>query len=136
MGIKCAQAHSFEQCPNEIIMSLEWSYGSLDQAKGRVYRLNSPKPVKVWVILHSNTIEELMFDRVGLKQDSATLCLHGKRVPRDFKTVDASEILAEHVASYNVKDGNVLNESDCENQWPALMKQLMLAGMQCHAIAA
>jgi len=129
MGIKCAQAHSFENCPNEVILSLEWNYGSLNQAQGRVWRLNSPKTVKVWVVLHSNTIEELMFDRVGLKQDSATLCLLGKRAPRNFKTVDASEILAEHVANYDQASGEVASESDCEAQWPTLMKQIMLANM-------
>ena len=36
MGIKCAQSYSFHQCSNLIIGSLEWSYGSFAQAKGRV----------------------------------------------------------------------------------------------------
>ena len=127
MGIKCAQGYSFEQCPNLIISSLEWSYGTLHQAKGRVWRLNSPKPVKVWVILHKNTIEELLFDRVAVKQDSATLCLQGRRVPRDFKTLDASEVLAEHMVNYRAEDGGILLETECESQWPALRKQIIMA---------
>jgi superfamily II DNA or RNA helicase len=127
MGIKCAQGHSFDQCPNLIVGSLEWSYGTLNQAQGRVWRLTSPKPVKIWVVLHENTIEELLFDRVALKQDAATLCLHGKRVPRDFKTLDASEVLAEHIVNYSAADGDILSESECESQWTDLRKQLVMA---------
>lgn len=131
MGVKCAQGHSFDQCPNLIVLSLEWSYGTLHQAKGRVWRLTSPKPVKVWVILHQGTIEELLFDRVALKQDAATICLHGQRVPRDFRTVDPSEILAEHIVHLQDAgpDGalTTLAESQCEDQWPALRTRLALA---------
>lgn len=127
MGIKCAQGHSFDQCPNLIVGSLEWSYGTLHQAKGRVWRLNSPKPVKVWCVLHENTIEELLFDRVAVKQDSATLCLHGKRVPRDFRAQDADEVIAEHIVNFNLKDGGVLSETECESQWPELRAQLVIA---------
>ncbi len=127
MGIKCAQGHSFDQCPNLIVGSLEWSYGTLNQAQGRVWRLTSPKPVKIWCVLHQNSIEELLFDRVALKQDAATLCLHGKRVPRDFKTLDASEVLAEHIVNFKADDGDILSESECESQWVELRKQLIIA---------
>ena len=126
MGIKCAQGHSFDQCPNLIIGSLEWSYGSLHQAKGRVWRLTSKRPVKVWCVLHSNTIEELLFDRVAMKQDAATICLHGKRVPRDFMPVDASEVLAEHIIDYH-EAGDTKSELDCESSWDSLKKQLKAA---------
>lgn len=124
MGIKCAQGHSFDQCPNLIIGSLEWSYGSLHQAKGRVWRLTSTRPVKVWCVLHTGTFEELMFDRVATKQDAATICLHGKRIPRDFMPVDPSEILAEHIMDYTTTETQ--SEIDCESLWPALRSQLVL----------
>ncbi len=127
MGIRCAQGHSFDQCPNLIVGSLEWSYGTLNQAQGRVWRLTSPKPVKIWVVLHENTVEELLFDRVAVKQDAATLCLHGTRVPRDFKTLDSSEVLAEHIVNYNAGDGEILSESECELQWHELKQQLVIA---------
>lgn len=136
MGIKCAQGHSFDQCPNLIIGSLEWSYGTLHQAKGRVWRLTSPKAVKIWCVLHKNTIEELLFDRVALKQDAATLCLHGKRVPRDFKTLDASEILAEHIVNYDAGNGEILSETECESQWPDLRRQLVMVNRKAVPIGA
>ena len=127
MGIKCAQGHSFDKCRNLIIASLEWSYGSLHQAKGRVWRLTSKKKVRVWCVLHENTIEELLFDRVATKQDAATICLHGKRVARDYHEASAAEVLAEHIVNYKATDGKVLSEADCEAQWPELRRQLVLA---------
>lgn len=127
MGIKCAQAYSFDACPNLIIGSLEWSYGALHQAKGRVYRLTSPKAVRVWVVLHSNSIEEALFDRVATKQDAATICLRGERLPRDFKTLDAAEVLARHIIEYDTEEDTAVCESECESQWPELAKALSLA---------
>ena len=59
-----------------------------------------------------------MFDLVGQKQDSATICLMGKRVLRHFKPVDAGEILAVSIATYQ---DNSLEEKDCEGRWPELM---------------
>lgn len=124
MGIKCAQGHSFDMCPNLIVGSLEWSYGSLHQAKGRVWRLTSPRPVKVWVVLHKGTFEELMFDHVAMKQDAATICLQGKRITRDFMPVDPSEILAEHIMDYTGA-ADAQSEMDCESLWPTLRGQLV-----------
>ena len=124
MGIKCAQGHSFHLCPNLIVGALEWSYGTLHQAKGRVWRLNSVKPVKIWIILIKGSIEELLFDRVATKQDAATLCLHGKRVPRDFTTLDVNEVLAEHIVDY--VPGKLVDEHDMEDDWAELKRRLEL----------
>lgn len=104
MGMKCAKAYSFPRCPNEVVLSLEYSYGSLEQARGRVSRVNSHgsvwrkgegKTVRVWCILHKGTIEEAMFDIVATKADAAAICLQGRRVPRDYKPVDMEEVLSE-----------------------------------------
>ncbi len=122
MGIKCAQAFSFEQCKNLIIGSLEWSYGVFNQALGRIYRLNSPEDVNVWVMLHQNSIEELMFDKLGSKEDAATICLHGKRVPRDIKTMSSDEILAQHVTGYDQSvSGTEDGEAYIEKNWQKLL---------------
>ena len=122
MGIKCAQAFSFEQCKNLIIGSLEWSYGVFNQALGRIYRLTSKEDVNVYVMLHKNSIEEMMFDKLGNKEDAATICLHGKRVPRDVKVLGADEVLAEHVTGYdNLASGTEDGESYIEKQWETLL---------------
>jgi SWI/SNF-related matrix-associated actin-dependent regulator of chromatin subfamily A3 len=128
MGIKMAQAFSFENCPNLIVLSLEWNYAAKNQAMGRVYRLNSPKPVKVWCVLNENSVEEVMFDKVASKADAATLCLQGQRVPQASQIVDASEIVAEHLINYTTS-GRIVDETICEAQWPALKQQLEKHGI-------
>jgi SNF2 family DNA or RNA helicase len=118
MGIKCAAAHSFSQCKYEIITSLEYSNGPFDQAKGRVDRVNSRPGVTIYCILHQRSIEETMFDVVATKQDAATICLLGKRIPRDFKPVDMSEVLANSISRFDVSGATP--ESECELAWPKL----------------
>lgn len=119
MGISCAQAYSFENCRNLIIGSLEWSYGKLNQAMGRVYRLNSKRDVNIYTILHKNTIEELVFEKVCTKQDSATICLKGEFVEHDINLMSPEEIMADHVTNFNRNSENI-REEICENEWPAL----------------
>jgi SNF2 family DNA or RNA helicase len=125
-SINCAQAYSFEQCKNLIVGSLEWSYGKFNQALGRVFRLTSPEDVNVYVVLHKHSIEEMMFDKVGTKEDAATICLHGKRVPRDVKTTDAMDVLAEHVTGWDaLEKGIEAPEQEVEAQWDAIKQRLL-----------
>jgi len=131
MGIKCAASHSFSRCPNAIIASLEYSYGPFHQAKGRVDRVNSEFPVTIYCILHRGTIEETMFDVVATKQDAATICLHGQRVPRDFKPVDMQEILAESMTATEAEgDATGPAEDDLEARWPELRERLKVSLVQ------
>jgi len=125
MGIRCAQGHDFNQCSRMIIASIEWGYGVLHQAEGRVYRLNSKKPVEVTVILNENTIEETIFDRVAQKQDAATICLHGQRVPHNIVQLDADDILAQHIVDWKATGGRIKAETACEAEWPNLRTSLM-----------
>lgn len=120
MGIKCAQGYSFPECPNLIIGSLEYSYGPFHQAKGRVDRVNSKWPARIYCILHTSSVEETMFDIVATKQDAATICLHGQRVPRDFKPVDMGEVLALAVEK-TILDTTC--ETLCESRWPDVRKE-------------
>jgi SNF2 family DNA or RNA helicase len=125
-SINCAQAYSFEQCKNLIVGSLEWSYGKFNQALGRVFRLNSPEDVNVYVVLHKNSIEELMFDKVGTKEDAATICLHGKRVPREVRSTDAMEVLAEHVTGWDkLEKGIESHEAEVLAQWAPLKERFL-----------
>ena len=124
MNIFCAQAHSFENCKHMIIGSLEWSYGKFAQACGRIHRINSPEDVDVNVILHEHTIEELLFEKVGTKEDAATICMKAEHSNSDVKPVDPSELLAEHFESFRSGNQDVMDEEECERQWPDLMYKL------------
>lgn len=147
MGMRCAKAYSFDTCPNMIIASLEYSCGTLHQAKGRIWRVNSrgsklpPKTAfaavadetegadlfhrpscRVWCVLTSGTIEETVFDVVATKQDAATICLLGRRVPREFKPIDMEEVLAQSLE--NARLGNFKSEGECESTWQELRAAL------------
>ena len=125
MGIKCAQSYSFGQCSNLVIGSLEWSYGTFSQAKGRVWRLNSPRPVKIYVILHHDSIEEFMFDKLANKQDAATICLRGERVDTDVVSMDTSEILASHIDEWKEYDRGEPAEFATEESWINMQTKLL-----------
>jgi len=117
MGIKCAQGYSFPDCPNLIIGSLEYSYGPFHQAKGRVDRVNSRRQANIYCVLNKDSIEETMFDVVATKQDAATICLHGKRIERDFKPVDLGEVLAIALEKAIL---DTTSEALCESLWPEM----------------
>lgn len=125
MGIKCAQSYSFHQCSNLVIGSLEWSYGTFSQAKGRVWRLNSPKPVKIYVILHNDSIEELMYDKLANKEDAATVCLRGERVERDVVSIDTNELLAQHIGDMKEYDRGEPAEYATEEAWIEMQDKML-----------
>jgi hypothetical protein len=125
MGIKSAAAYSFDNCQNLIIGSLEYTWGNFAQAVGRVDRVTNRIVKNIYVILHRNSIEEVQYDAVAVKGDAAALCLRGKRIPRDFKPVDGSEILAAALKRFDLSGATP--ESDCESNWPALRKNLAAA---------
>lgn len=127
MGIKCAQAHSFDLCPNLIVGSLEYSFGSFDQASGRIDRVTSKLPMNIWCVLHKNTIEEIMFDIVATKGDAATICLRGQRVPRDYVPADLGEVLAKNFQSFTSTPGEYTEETTVEAGWPPLCQSLRAA---------
>jgi len=123
MGIKCAVGHSYAQCKNLIIGSLEYSAGPFEQAQGRVDRLTS-KESRIYCILHRNTIEEVMFDTVAMKDDASKIILRGQRVPRDFVPVDMSEVLMDSIIAWNSRDNTTVPESECAAQWDAIKDAL------------
>lgn len=125
MNIYCAQAFSFENCSRMIIGSLEWSYGKFAQACGRIHRMNSPKDCEVNVVLHKNSIEELLFEKVATKADAATVMLKGEHLKKNYKTLDENELFAQHFQDFSsLATHEVMDESGCEKQWPELMLKM------------
>jgi hypothetical protein len=68
MGIKCASSHSFSECPNEIIGSLEYSPGPLNQATGRIDRVNSKYDRTIYCVLNRHSIKFTDKDAVEEKE--------------------------------------------------------------------
>ena len=66
-----------------------------------------------------------MFDKLANKEDTATICLYGKRVPNNTVTMSPSEILAEHLFDWDQMSSNVtVPEAECEEQWVDLCKMI------------
>jgi len=126
MGIRCAVGHSYPECPYEIIGSLEYSFGSLEQARGRVDRVNARRPATIYCVLHQHSLEETIFDTVATKEDAAQICLRGKRIARDFKPVDMGEVLAQSMITFNEGD-RLPDEEVLERKWLVLEEQLRTA---------
>ena len=122
MGIKSAAAYSFDDCQNLIVGSLEYSWGAYGQSIKRIDRISNKCVKKIYCILHQNSIEEVQHEIVFLKSDAANLCLRGKRIPRDYKPVDSSEVLATALDRFDLS--GTTPESDCESKWPILRKRL------------
>jgi SNF2-related domain/Helicase conserved C-terminal domain len=125
MGMRCAMGYSFPDCENLIVGSLEYSPGPLEQTEGRIDRVNSKRQPKIWCILNQNSIEELQYDVVATKDDSAKLCLHGMRVPREYVPVDAAEVMALAYINWQKSEGTEYKtEFECESEWPTLCAAL------------
>jgi predicted RNA methylase len=122
MGIKSAAAYSFDDCENLIIGSLEYSSGTFTQACGRIDRVTNKTVKNIYCILHKHSIEEVQYEIVSLKGDAANLCLRGKRIPREFRPVDSSEILAKALDRFDLSGAPP--EVDCERQWPKLLNAI------------
>jgi hypothetical protein len=126
MGIKCASAHSFNLCRNLIVTSIEWGNGVFEQALGRVDRINSPLPPNIYVILYKNTIEEVMYDMVTIRDDAAATCVRGHRVSSMAIPSEIDEILAESIIHW--KDPKLcVDESVYELKWSALRKDIAVS---------
>ena len=72
----------------------------------------------------------MVYDKLVRKEDAAMTVMHGKRVPRHTKTMEPSELLAEHL--FDWKDhGGLVGEYDLEKQyWPILKQKLS----ECKAV--
>lgn len=91
MGAKCAVAHSFPECARMVVLGHEWSPFVLEQVIGRIYRVNSERPCKVWILVFKDTIEEIQLDAV-LKKDRQIKALLGGS-PIQVDSHDAIQIL-------------------------------------------
>lgn len=118
MGLKSAVAHGYNECPNQIIASVEWDSGTLNQANGRFDRAVSKCSRTLWVILNQNTIEETQWQACSTKEDSISLIVQGRRVPRDYRPVSMSEVLEESLSKFRYDES--VDENECIKQWSTL----------------
>ena len=128
-GVECmAEGHSFHLCNNVILIAYSWAYDKFKQALDRVHRLNSEKPVNVYVVICNGTVDRKLESLVQEKTDSVELALDGRLIGERTEDVSLAELLA--VARAEFDPGTVsVDEAAIQAAWPALRQQLRTAAL-------
>lgn len=117
------RGHSFENCAHLIAVGYPWAYDVFAQYIDRIWRLNSPRPVTVYPIITSGTIEERMRDYFQDKSDTNQLMLDGCLYPETVEDIDPEALLAAAFDTF-ANSGPHTEESSLELAWPAIAKRL------------
>ena len=116
------EGHSFECCSNLILPSLSWAFDENEQFMHRVWRINSPKPVTIYPIVMTGTIDERLAQLFNEKGDSAQLALDGRLFVEHTEEVDLAGLLNAAMKDFNPRAAT-LDETDMETQWNKGLKQ-------------
>ncbi len=123
-GVECmAEGHSFHLANNVILVAYSWAADKFKQALDRVHRLNSVKPVNVYVILCQGTIDRRLESLTDEKTDAAELVLDGRLIGERSEEVNLAELLKVAKREFNAQD-NTLDEATLQSQWPRLRDRL------------
>ena len=115
------EGHSFECCSNLILPSLSWAFDENEQFTHRVWRINSPKPVTIYPIVMSGTIDERLVQLFNEKGDSAQLALDGRLFADHTEDIDLAGLLSAAMKNFDARAAT-LDESDMEKQWNSGLK--------------
>jgi SNF2 family DNA or RNA helicase len=74
-------------------MAYSWAYDRFKQALDRVHRMTSAKPVNVYVVLCTGSIDRRLESLVQEKSDAAELVLDGRLVGESTEEVNLAELL-------------------------------------------
>lgn len=134
-GVECmAEGHSFHLANNVILIAYSWAYDKFVQALNRVHRMNSPKPVNVYVVIANGTIDRKLEALIQEKGDAAELVLDGQLIGERTEEVNLAELLK--IARKEFREGdNTIEEARLEQDWPSLRNALRLAHEDWHASA-
>jgi hypothetical protein len=126
-GVECmAEGHSFHRANNVILIAYSWAYDKFIQAINRVHRMNSAKPVNIYVVLCIGTIDRKLESLIGDKGDAAELVLDGRLIGERTEEVNLSELLQ---IAHREFDGRsqTIDEALLHAQWPELRDKLSAA---------
>ena len=137
-GVECmAEGHSFHLANNVILIAYSWAYDKFIQGINRVHRINSKKPINVYVVLVDGTIDAKLESLIQEKQDAAELVLDGRLLGERSEEVNLAELL--NIARRNFKEGSKLETMDelaLERQWPSLRQRLSTAAARWDGLEA
>jgi hypothetical protein len=118
-----ARGHSFENCAHLITAAYPWAMDELAQFIDRIWRLSSKRPITIYPIVTSGSIEERMRDVYGDKSDTARLSLDGRLFPETVEDMDPERLLADAYDTF-ARGADRQDENVLEAGWPSLSKRL------------
>lgn len=126
-GVECmAEGHSFHLANNVILICYSWAYDKFIQAINRVHRMNSARPVNVYVIVCPGTIDLRLESLIQDKGDAAELVLDGRLMSERAEEVNLADLLK--IAHKEFDAGSeTIDEALIHAQWPALRDKLKAA---------
>jgi SNF2 family DNA or RNA helicase len=129
-GVECmAEGHSFHLANNVILMAYSWAADKLKQALDRVHRMNSVKPINVYVVFCNGSIDRRLESLTQEKTDASELVLDGRLIGERTEEVNLAELLNVARREFNEKDVT-LDEGLLHAQWPHLRQRLESAMRQ------
>jgi hypothetical protein len=126
-GVECmSEGHSFHLTNNVILFVYSWAYDKFIQFLARIHRLNSVKPVNVYVVLCEGTIDRRLESLIQDKGDAAELVLDGRLIGERTEEVNLAELL--QIAHKEFESSTkTIDEALLQSQWPVLREKLRAA---------
>jgi hypothetical protein len=123
-GVECmAEGHSFHLATNVILIAYSWAYDKFKQALDRVHRITSTKPVNVYVVLCSGTIDRKLESLIQDKGDAAELVLDGRLIGERTEEVNLAELLQVAQREFADEKTQTINEAELFSQWSATLRE-------------
>ena len=120
------EGHSFDDCPNLIMPSLDWAYDRNTQFVDRVWRMTSKKPINVYTLITTGSIDEYLLELFKEKEDSSQLALDGALTAIDKDESSVCLLLEKAIKGYK-SNAHTLPEAAFEAEWPAQRTRLATA---------
>jgi hypothetical protein len=126
--IRCqmAEGHSFHLANNVILLAYSWAADKFKQALDRVHRLNSVKPVNIYVVICDGSIDRKLESLTDEKTDAAELVLDGRLIGERGEEINLAELLKIARREFNDKT-NTIDEGLLQAEWPKLRDRLAVA---------
>jgi SNF2 family DNA or RNA helicase len=120
------EGHSFDDCPNLILPSLDWAYDINTQFVDRVWRMNSKQPISVYTLVTTGSIDEYLLELFHEKEDSAQLALDGALTAMDKDEASICQLLEKAIKGFD-RSAHTLSEAVFAAEWPATRGRLTAA---------
>ena len=124
-GLKAmGEGHSFENCSELILPGLSFAYDENEQFIHRVWRINSPVPVRIHLLVLEGSIDEKLHEIYTEKGDSSDLAIDGRLFREPISNPDPAWIIKEAARIFQ-KDVPSTDEQNLIDRWESsLARQL------------